>query len=61
MYLFFCIKDLPFLVTWPPQFLLFEVGIIQIFRNLHTREINFGVCRNDKLLVSSAQWDSIQG
>lgn len=60
-YLFFCIKDFSLLVTWPPQLLLLEVGIVEGFGDLHTRDVNFGVCGNHKLLVGPAHGDSVQG
>lgn len=60
VYLFFCIEDLSLLMTGPPQLLLLEVGIIQSFGDLHACDVNFGVCCNDKLLVSPAQWNSVQ-
>lgn len=61
VYLFFCIKDLSLLVTRSPQLLLLEVGIVQSFGDLHARNVDFGVCGNDKLLMSPAQRDSVQG
>lgn len=60
-YLFFCIKDFSLLVTGPPQLLLLEVGIVEGFGDLHTRDVNFGVCGNHKLLVGPAHGDSVQG
>lgn len=60
-HLLLCIKDLSLLVTGPPQLLLLEVGVIQSFGDLDTRDVNFGVGGNDKLLVSPAQRNSVQG
>ena len=60
-HLFLCIKDLSLLVTGPPQLLLLEVGIVQSFGDLHTRDVDFGIGGNDKLLVSPAQGNSVQG
>lgn len=48
-------------MTGPPQLLLLEVGVIQSFGDLHARDVNFGVCSNDKFLVSPTQRDSVQG
>lgn len=59
-YFFLCIEDLSLLVTRPPQLLLFEISIIQSFGDLHARNVNFGVCGDDKLLVSPAQRNSVQ-
>ncbi len=61
VYLFFRVKDLSLLVTGPPQLLLLEVGVVQSFGDLHARDVDFGVGGNDKLLVSPAQGDSVQG
>lgn len=61
VYLFFCIKDLSLLVTGPPQLLLLEVGVVKSFGDLHARDVDFGVGGDDKLLVSPAQGDSVQG
>lgn len=47
-------------MTRPPQLLLLEVGVVQVFGDLHARNVNFGVCCNDKLLVSPAQRNSVQ-
>lgn len=60
-HLLFCIKDLSLLVTGPPQLLLLEVGVVQSFGDLDTRDVHLGVGGNDKLLVSPAQGNSVQG
>lgn len=48
-------------MTGPPQLLLLEVGIVQSFGDLHARDVDFGGGGNDKLLVSPAKGDSVQG
>lgn len=60
VYLFFCIKDLSLLVTRPSQLLLLEVGVVKRFGDLHARNVDFGVCGNDKLLVCPTQRNSVQ-
>lgn len=47
-------------MTRSPELLLLEVGVIKGFGDLHARNVNFGVCGNDKLLVSPAQRNSVQ-
>lgn len=59
-HLLLCIKDLSLLVTRFPQLLLFEVGIVQSFGDLHTRDVNFGGGSDGKLLVSPTQRHSVQ-
>lgn len=59
-HLFLCIKDFSLLVTGLPQLLLLKIGIVKIFGDLHARDVNFGFGGDDKLLVSSAQGDSVQ-
>lgn len=61
VHLFLCVKDLALLVTGPPQLLLLEIGIIERLGDLHTRDVDFGVGGNDKLLVRPAQGNSVQG
>lgn len=47
-------------MTGSPQLLLLEVNVIERFRDFHLGDVHFGVCGNDKLLMSPAQGDSVQ-
>jgi len=55
------VEDLSLLVTGLPQPRLLEVGVCHGLGDLDTRNIYPGVGGDDKLLVGSAQGDSVQG
>lgn len=60
-YLFLSVEDLALLVLGLPQPLLLEVGVRQGLGELDAGDVHLCVGGDDKLLVSSAQWHSVDG
>ena len=59
VFLLLCVEDLALLMPGLAQLLLLEVSVSQVFGDFNIADINFCRGGNDKLLVCSAQRNSV--